>query len=132
MREALNGKAVIVSGRAQPLAGYPHVRIAGGFIFVSGISARRPDGSIEGATIEDQTRAVLENIRALLGGARANLAHLVDVTVFLRDMKDYAGFNTVYNRYFTAEDGPTRTTVEVSGLPGADLLIEIKAVALAP
>ncbi|MHB2021385.1 MAG: RidA family protein [Candidatus Xenobia bacterium] len=132
MREAVNGQAVIVPERAQPLAHYPHLRVAGGFIFVSGISARRPDGSIEGDEVETQTQAVLENIRVLLRAVNADLEHLVDVTVFLRHMQDYAAFNGVYNRYFNAETGPTRTTVEVSALPGPDLLIEIKAIALAP
>jgi 2-aminomuconate deaminase len=63
------------------------------------------------------------------------LEHLVDLTVFLVDMADYDGFNEVYNQYFDAVSGPTRTTVAVKQLPCKPpnrLLIEIKAVALAP
>jgi 2-aminomuconate deaminase len=63
------------------------------------------------------------------------LEHLVDLTVFLVDMADYDGFNEVYNQYFDAVSGPTRTTVAVKELPCKPpnrLLIEIKAVALAP
>lgn len=138
---SVNGKGYILPDRAPALANYPHMREAGGLLFVSGISARRPDGSIEGvATLPDggkerdiraQTRAVLENLRVVLRSAGADLDNLVDVTAFLVDMADYAGFNEVYDRYFDAAGGPARTTMAVKQLPGPDLLIEIKAVALA-
>jgi 2-aminomuconate deaminase len=62
----------------------------------------------------------------------AGLEHIVDVTIYLVDMKDYNQFNEVYNQYFEAETGPSRTTVAVHQLPHPHLLIEIKAVALAP
>ena len=62
----------------------------------------------------------------------ADLSNLIDLIVFLVDMKDYAGFNEVYNQYFKAETGPARTTVAVHQLPNPNLLIEIKATALAP
>jgi 2-aminomuconate deaminase len=75
---------------------------------------------------------VIENIRVILNAAGADLEHIVDVTVFLVDMKDYAGMNEVYDRYFRAETGPSRTTVAVHQLPHPNLLIEIKAIAVAP
>jgi 2-aminomuconate deaminase len=129
----VNGLAHILPDRAQALAHYPHMREAGGLLFVSGISSRRPDNSVEGiGDIRIQARAVIENIRTILMAAGADLGHLVDVTAFLVDMTDYAGYNEVYNEYFSAETGPARTTVAVKSLPGPDLLIEIKAVALAP
>ncbi len=137
-----NGTAYFLSDRAKPLAQYPHARRVNGFLFVSGTSSRRPDNVIEGATprsdgdfdldIRVQTKAVIENIRTIVQAAGADLAHLVDLTVFLTDMRHYAGFNEVYNSYFDAETGPTRTTVAVSQLPHPHLLIEIKAVAVAP
>lgn len=128
----MNGRAYILPDRAHPLAHYPHMREAGGFLFVSGVSARRPDGSVEGDGIQSQTRAVIENLRAILRAAGADLDHLVDLTTYLVDMNDYAGYNTVYNAYFTAETGPARTTLAVRGLPGPKLLIEMKGVALRP
>lgn len=138
----MNGQAYILDERAKALAHYPHMRCAGGFLFVSGTSSRRPDNTIEGATVEPdgtlsldirtQTRAVLENIRTILQAAGADLSHLVEITTFLVDMKDYPGYNEVYNTYFNAETGPTRTTVAVHQLPHPHLLIEIKAIALAP
>jgi len=129
----VNGKAHILGERAAALANYPHMREAGGLLWVSGISARRPDGSVEGlGDIRAQTRAVIENVRAVLGAAGADLGHLVDLTAYLVDMADYAGYNEVYDTYFRATTGPARTTVAVRELPGPDLLIEIKGVALAP
>ncbi len=133
---------ILVTDFARPRAHYPHARYAGGLLFVSGLSARQADDTIagvthtpDGQTIRDiavQTAAVIENLRTVLQAAGAELDHLVDVTVFLVNMADYAAFNTVYNRYFTAATGPTRTTVAVHALPHPDLLIEIKAVAIAP
>ncbi len=133
---------IIVNDFARPRANYPHARRAGGFIFISGLSSRRADDSFAGVTrladgrverdIAAQTEAVIENLRTILRAAGADLDHLVDVTVFLTDMADYAAFNAVYDRYFASATGPTRTTVAVRELPHPDLLIEIKGVAVAP
>ena len=127
--------------KAKPLANYPHFKRAGDFIFVSGTSARQKDNSVRGAVpdgaggfqfdISEQTAGVIENIRDILESAGATLADLCEMTVFLVDMADFAAYNEVYNRYFTAE-GPTRTTVAVRALPRPDLLIEMKAVAYKP
>jgi 2-aminomuconate deaminase len=75
---------------------------------------------------------VIENIGVILEAAGAGLEHVVDITVFLVDMKDYPGMNEVYNEYFEAQTGPSRTTVAVHQLPHPNLLIEMKAVAMAP
>ncbi|KAI8809820.1 Endoribonuclease L-PSP/chorismate mutase-like protein [Cladochytrium replicatum] len=132
----------IVDGRAQGLAKYPHAKKVGNTVYVSGISSRRFDNTWEGVEelpdgtwkldIRAQTRAVIENIKTILEAAGGGLEHLVDVTVFLVDMNDYAEMNEVYNEYFTAENGPTRTTVAVKQLPNPRLLIEIKSVAVLP
>ena len=134
--------AYILEDRAGALARYPHARRVGELIFVSGVSSRRADNTHAGVSvgadgqvaldIAAQTRAVLENIAVILEAAGASLADLVDLTVFLVDMKDYAGMNAVYDTFFEAESGPTRTTVAVHQLPHPNLLIEMKAVALAP
>lgn len=132
-------RPIILDDRAQALARYPHARVVGNLVFVSGISSRRPDNTHDGVTIHAdgrvekdiraQSRAVLENIRAILRAAGADLDHVVDITVFLVDMKDYAGMNEVYNEFFTKEAGPARTTVAVHQLPHPNLLVEMKAVA---
>lgn len=131
----------VLNDKAQPLGHYPHVKRVGDFIYVSGTSSRRPDNTHVGAVqdengnwqldIQAQTQAVIENIDALLNSVGANLSHLIDITSFLVDMKDFKGYNEVYGRYFD-HTGPTRTTVAVHQLPHPNLLIEIKAIAYLP
>ncbi|KAG0379186.1 MAG: Endoribonuclease L-PSP/chorismate mutase-like protein [Linnemannia gamsii] len=137
-----NGTPIILRDRAQALAHYPHGRIANGMIYVSGISSRRLDNTYEGVKenedgtfeldIKAQTKAVIENINVILKSQGASLANIVDMTIFLTNMKDYGAMNQVYNEYFDAETGPSRTCVGVLTLPSPKLLIEIKAIALAP
>lgn len=133
-------ESTVVAGKARPLGAYPHVKRAGDFIYVSGTSSRRPDNTHRGAIavadgfeldITEQTRGVIENISDLLAAAGASLADLVQVTTYLVDMADFAGYNAAYGEYFD-ESGPTRTTVAVHQLPHPNLLIEITAVAYKP
>jgi len=132
----------LVSGKAKPLANYPHAKRAGDFIHVSGTSARRPDNSVAGVeTREDgikvydvaaQTEAVIANIADILAAMGAGLGDLVEMNCFLVDMADYQAFNSAYNRHFDAASGPARTTVAVRQLPHPDLKVEIRAVAWKP
>ncbi|MFJ9342256.1 RidA family protein [Streptomyces sp. NPDC101733] len=132
---------MIVPGAAEPRGRFPHLRRAGDLVYVSGTSARRPDGTFVGAAadpmgvtdldVRAQTRAVIENIAALLGAAGGSLADLVSVTTYLVNMNDFGGYNDVYGEYFD-EGGPARTTVAVHQLPHPHLLIEISAVAHLP
>lgn len=131
----------MLEGRAQPLGRYPHMRRAGDFLYVSGISSRRADNTHEGVMIDTdgtvhkdialQTRAVIENIRVILQSAGADLKDIVDITTFLVSMDDFAAYNATYGEYF-GFDGPTRTTVAVYQLPHPNLLIEMKAIAYLP
>jgi 2-aminomuconate deaminase len=89
-----------------------------------------PDGSVE-KDIAEQTRAVIENIRGILHAAGADLKDIIDITTFLVDMDDFAGYNAIYGEYFDYH-GPTRTTVAVHELPHPHLLIEMKAIAYLP
>ncbi|MER7763981.1 RidA family protein [Streptomyces sp. NPDC097619] len=132
---------MIVPGAAPPRGRFPHLRRAGDLVYVSGTSSRRPDGSFVGADadpmgvtdldIRAQTRAVIDNIAALLTAAGGGLADLVSVTTYLVNMNDFGGYNEVYATYFD-ESGPARTTVAVHQLPHPHLLIEISAVAHIP
>jgi 2-aminomuconate deaminase len=132
---------VVVAGRTPARGAYPHLKVVGDLVFVSGTSARRPDGAIEGADIgadgrvaldiRAQTRAVVDNIAALLEEVGLSLADVVDVTSFLVSMDDFDGYNEVYGEYFDADTGPARTTVAVHQLPHPQLAIEMKAIALA-
>jgi 2-aminomuconate deaminase len=132
---------VIVEGAAKPRGRFPHLRRAGDFVYVSGTSSRRADGSFAGATadamgvtdldIREQTRAVLENINNLLKATGGSLADVVNVTTYLVNMNDFGGYNEVYAEHFD-ETGPARTTVAVHQLPHPHLLIEISATAYLP
>ncbi|WP_326822110.1 RidA family protein [Streptosporangium sp. NBC_01639] len=133
--------ALLVTGKARPRGKFPHVKRAGEFVFVSGTSSRRPDGSFVGASademgtptldIREQTRAVIENIADLLAAAGGGLSDAVSVTTYLVNMNDFGGYNEVYGEYFD-ESGPARTTVAVHQLPHPHLLIEISCVAHIP
>jgi 2-aminomuconate deaminase len=131
----------VVEGKAKPRGKFPHLKRAGDFLFVSGTSARRADNTIAGAEADDsgttrldirvQTRAVIENIRDILGSSGAQLEDIVELTTYLVNMNDFAGYNEVYGEYFDY-DGPARTTVAVRQLPHPHLLIEIRAMAYKP
>ncbi|MEW2145571.1 RidA family protein [Micromonospora vinacea] len=133
--------ARVVAGKAVPRGAFPHVKVAGGFVFVSGTSSRRPDNTFAGVEVDGfgttnldvrvQTRAVIENVRDLLRSVGADLTDLVQVTTYLVNMNDFGGYNEVWAEFFDAS-GPTRTTVAVHQLPHPHLLIEIQAVALLP
>jgi len=125
-------KSKVVDGKARPRGRFPHVKRAGDFLFVSGTSSRQPDDTIEGiGDIRVQTRAVLTNIRDILRSMDADLSDIVEVTSYLVDMHDFAGYNETYAEFFDY-DGPTRTTVAVRELPNPQLLIEIRVVAYRP
>ncbi len=134
-------KANVVEGKATPRGKYPHLKLAGDFLFVSGTSSRRADNTIAGAEVDAlgttrldiraQTRAVIENIRDILASVGAGLSDLTEISTFLVNMNDFAGYNEIYGEYFN-HDGPARTTVAVHQLPHPHLLIEMKAVAYKP
>jgi len=132
----------VLKHKAQPLGNYPHVKRVGDFIYVSGTSSRRKDNTHVGAVqdkngdwqldIRAQTKAVIENIGELLKSFDSDLSHVIDITTFLVNMKDFKDYNEVYGTFFNHATGPTRTTVAVHQLPHPNLLIEIKAVAYLP
>ncbi|MEJ6793154.1 MAG: RidA family protein [Lacinutrix sp.] len=126
--------------KVTPRGAYPHTKRVGDFIFVSGTSSRRADNTIAGVDIIDnmgtkrlnaevQTREVLKNIDTNLKKVGASLKDVVDVTSFLVNMNDFAGYNKAYGEFFDKETGPTRTTVAVHQLPHPDLVVEIKVMA---
>jgi 2-aminomuconate deaminase len=131
----------VVPGKAQPRGKFPHIKRAGDYLFVSGTSSRRADNTIAGAEadalgathldIHAQTRAVIHNISDILASLGAKLSDVVEISSYLVNMNDFAGYNEVYNEYFN-ENGPARTTVAVHQLPHPHLLIEMKAIAYKP
>lgn len=134
----MSDQARVVAGKAKPRGRFPHLKVAGDFVYVSGTSSRLPDNVIAGASVDEfgttsldirvQTRAVIENIADVLVEVGLGLNDVVQVTSYLVSMNDFGGYNEVYAEHFD-ESGPTRTTVAVHQLPHPQLLIEIQAVA---
>lgn len=119
------------SRAAEPVGAFPHAKRVGNLLFLSGIGPRRRGTSDIPVGIEAQCRAVFENVRLVVEDAGAKWADIVDVTVFLTDMKnDFARYNELYAEYFAGpgKPNPTRTTVEVTALP-TPISIELKVIA---
>ncbi len=124
----------------EPVGSYPHARKVGDLLFLSGVGPRkRGSKEIPGVTLdsagnilsydmEQQCHSVFQNVRSILEASGSRWENLVDVTVFLTDMKkDFSLFNKIYGDYFK-ENQPCRTTVEVNALP-TPIAIELKCIA---
>ena len=131
----------ITSDRApEPVGAYSHARRVGNLLFLAGQGPRKRGsleipgvtlnalGDVVGHDIAAQTRAAMENVRLVLEDAGSSWDRIVDVTVFLTDLKnDFPVFNRIYAEYFPS-NRPTRTTVEVGALP-TPIAVELKVVA---
>ena len=114
-----------------PFQGAPYSQavLANGFVFVSGQLALKPaDKVLSGGTIEEQTEQVFANLAAILAEAGSGLEKLVKTTVFLQNLGDFQGMNSVYTTH-VGDRPPARSTVEVAQLPSG-ALVEIEAIAL--
>lgn len=106
---------------------YSQAIVAGGLVFTSGQIAINPaTGAIEAATIEEQTKQVCENLKAVLTAAGSSLERVIKTTCYLQNMDDFAAFNRVYGTYFTGK--PARSCVAVKTLP-KNVLVEIDTIA---
>jgi Putative translation initiation inhibitor, yjgF family len=137
----MDAKIDINSARApEPVGLYPHARRVGDLLFLSGVGPRErgtkiipgvelnEQSEIVSYDIETQCRSVFQNVRYILEDAGSSWDNIVDVTVFLTNMKaDFAVYNKVYAEYF-ANNRPCRTTVEISSLP-TPIAIELKVIA---
>lgn len=137
----MDGKEIIESSRApEPVGLYPHARRVGNLLFLSGVGPRQrgskeipgvslgPDGEIVSYDIEAQCRAVFQNVRFIVEEAGSKWENIVDVTVFLTNMKDdFLVYNRVYAEHFK-DNLPCRTTVEITALP-TPIAIELKVIA---
>ncbi len=124
----------------EPVGLYPHARKVGNLLFLSGVGPRErgtkmipgveldESGNIVSYDIEEQCHSVFNNVRLILEASGAEWGDLVDVTVFLTNMKDdFQTYNRIYAEYFK-ENQPCRTTVEISSLP-TPIAIELKCIA---
>ena len=132
--------AVMSSRAPEPVGMYPHARRVGNLLFLSGVGPReRGTKKIPGVKLDDkdnilsydieaQCRSVFKNVKLILEDAGSSWEKIVDVTVFLTNMKkDFATFNKLYGEYFK-DNQPCRTTVEVTALP-TPIAIELKVIA---
>ena len=124
----------------EPVGLYPHARRVGNLLFLSGVGPRErgtkkipgveldDDGNIVSYDIEAQCHSVFNNVKTILEGAGSSWEQLVDVTVFLTNMKDdFKTYNRVYAEYFK-DNQPCRTTCEINCLP-TPIAIELKCIA---
>ncbi|MEO0184361.1 MAG: RidA family protein [candidate division WOR-3 bacterium] len=125
-------KKIIKTDKAPKAIGpYSQAVVEDKFLFTAGQIGILPEtGEFVRGEIKEQTKQVLENLKAVLNAADADLTHVVKTTVYLTKPEDFASMNQVYAEYFVKEP-PARTTVFVGGLPkGA--LVEIEAIARIP
>lgn len=135
------------SGAPKPVGQYPHARKVGNLLFLSGVGPRIPgsgahdsgipgleldhNGNFKAFDFEAQVHSVFANVKSILEASGARWDDLVDVTVFLVDMKrDFHTFNRIYAQYFTTNQ-PCRTTVAINALP-TPIAIELKCIAALP
>lgn len=124
----------------EPVGSYPHARRVGNLLFLSGVGPRKrgtkeipgvtldSQGNITAYDIEQQCHSVFENVRLVLEASGSKWENLVDVTVFLTNMKnDFSAYNKIYAQYFKTNQ-PCRTTVEILSLP-TPIAIELKCIA---
>ena len=134
------GDSISSEEAPEPVGPYPHARRVGNLLFLSGVGPRQrgvkkipgvtldDKGTIIDYDIEQQCHAVFQNVKLILEASGSRWENLVDITVFLTNMKnDFPIFNKIYAEYFK-NNQPSRTTVEVNALP-TPIAIELKCVA---
>lgn len=135
-----NMKNIHASEAPEPVGLYPHAKIVGGLIFLSGVGPRKSgqleipgvtldtEGRIIDYDIEAQCHSVFENVKAILEASGSSFEKLIDVTVYLTNIEnDFQKYNEVYARYFK-DVQPTRTTLGITALP-TPIAIELKCIA---
>ena len=134
------GERIDSASAPEPVGAYPHARRVGNLLFLSGVGPRQrgtkaipgvdldADGNVVAYDIEAQCRSVFDNVRVILEESGSSWANIVDVLVFLTNMKDdFPAYNRLYAEYF-ADNQPTRTTIEINCLP-TPIAIELKVIA---
>ena len=134
----------LFSSRApEPVGAYPHAKRIGKLLFLSGVGPRKrgskaipgvtldDNGNITSYDIEAQCRSCFDNVRVILEDAGSSWDRIVDVLVFLTNMKDdFETYNAMYAQYFagSGKPNPTRTTIEITALP-TPIAVEVKVIA---
>ncbi len=122
--------AVFTEKAPKPVGPYSQAIVANGFVFVAGQVPIDPQtGKVVEGGIREQTKRVLENVKAILEASGSSLDKVVKVNVYLKRAEDFPAMNEIYSQYFP-KDPPARTTV-IAGMVREEFLIEIDVIALA-
>lgn len=112
-----------------PVGPYNQATVFNGLVYTAGQIAIDPaTNEVVHGDVQAQTRLVMNNLKAVLQSAGSDFSHVIKTTIFIKDMTDFAKVNSVYAEYFDEATAPSRSTVEVSGLP-KDVLVEIDCIA---
>lgn len=121
-------KIVQPQNAPKPAGPYNHAVISGNLVFCAGQIPLDPaTGNVVAGGIEEQTTRVFENIKLVLTDAGSDLSRIIKVTVYLKDLNDFAGMNKIYSQYIPA-NFPARSTLQVARIP-KDVLVEIEVIA---
>ena len=143
----MTNESIIHSSRApEPVGAYPHAKRIGNMLYLSGVGPRKrgskvipgvtldDQGNITSYDIEAQCRSCFENVKTIIEDAGSSWENIIDVLVFLTNMKDdFQTYNKVYAEYFagpieSGKPNPTRTTIEITALP-TPIAVEVKVIA---
>jgi 2-iminobutanoate/2-iminopropanoate deaminase len=123
-------KIIKTTNAPAPIGPYNQAVLSGNMLFISGQIAINPKTSeLETKNLEEETKLVMENLKAILTEAGMTFENVVKTSIFISDMNNFAKINQVYGNYFNADTAPARETVEVSNLPKF-VNVEISAIAV--
>lgn len=121
-------KTIHTNNAPDAIGPYSQAKVVGNMVFTSGQIAINPaTAQVEATTIEEQTKQVCENVKAILEAADSSMDNVVKTVCFLKNMEDFGTFNAVYGEYFTSK--PARSCVAAKQLP-KDVLVEVEAIAV--
>lgn len=123
-------KIINTTNAPAPIGPYNQAILSGNTLYTSGQIALSPStGELANATIEEETKQVMNNMKAVLEAAEMTFENVIKSSIFITDMNDFSKINEVYGTYFNAETAPARETVEVSNLPKF-VSVEISMIAI--
>jgi len=123
-------KIIKTTNAPAPIGPYNQAVLSGNMLFISGQIAINPKtGELETTNLEEETKLVMENLKAILTEAGMTFENVVKTSIFISDMNNFAKINQVYGNYFNADTAPARETVEVANLPKF-VNVEISAIAV--
>lgn len=123
-------KIIKTSNAPAPIGPYNQAVLSGNTLYTSGQIAINPvTGELEVENLEDETRLVMENLKAILTEAEMTFENVIKTSIFISDMNNFSRINAVYGEYFNSDTAPARETVEVANLPKF-VNIEISAIAV--